>query len=85
MIQLDVISIFFVLASVSLVVLTVLLALILFRVVRILSRIDELTEGIEHVLGFFRDVQDNALVSGLSLLVEKLVTKHTKKTKRSKG
>ena len=83
-IQLDVISVFIVLASVALVVLTVLSSLILYRVVRILGRIDELTEGVEHVFGFFRDVQDNALVSGASLLIEKLITKQKAKTKRSK-
>ena len=87
MVQLDVLSTFFIASTVCIVVLSVLSAVVLFRLGRILGRIDRMTEDARHVFQFFQDLKESAIVSGLSMLIEKLVLKgdqkNEKKSKRS--
>ncbi len=84
--NIDVFTTFFFLASVSLVVVSALLAMVLFRINRILSRIDRFSEDalddVKNISHFFRDLRDNAIVSGLSLLIETFVAKAEKNKKK---
>lgn len=85
MVQVDFFTIFFLVASVSLVILTILATAVLFRLVRILGRVDDLTKDIGGVLHFFRELRENAVASSLALLIKKLISEGENKSKRSKA
>ena len=70
-------AVFYFLGSIFFVVMTVLFSIVLWRLVRILGRIDEVSEDIEscvgnvsHILG---ELRKKAIISGLALAIEKLV------------
>lgn len=76
-------AIFYFLGSIFFVVMTVLLGIVLWRLVRILGRIDTVSEDIKRCVGsashVLEELRKKAIVSGLALAIEKLV-----KSKKSK-
>lgn len=76
-------SVFFIVGTIATVVLTVFLVLVLWRVARILGRVDKVSEDIESVVGnashFLEEIRKKAIVTGIALAIEKLIKKGRKK------
>lgn len=77
-------NLFFVVGTVATLVLTVLFVVVLWRLARILGRVDKLSEDIESCVGdvshFLKELRKRAIVSSIALVIEKFI--NAKKSKK---
>ncbi len=75
-------NVFYVVGAIATVVLTVFLVIVLWRLARILGRVDKVSEDVEscisNVSHFMEEIRKKAIVTGIALAIEKLIKKGRK-------